>query len=107
MFISVPSPSSASSPPEFKCGPNEVYDENPTACYPEDLTCEMLFRGKEQKCYPGETSGPICKCLPGFVRNGDEDCVPPPQCEFLMIFYISFIKIIVPIFFVDYRLRRS
>lgn len=77
-FILVPPPSPTPSP--LQCGPNEIIDDNPIICNPKDLTCEMLFRGESQECLSEKSSSPICTCIPGFVRNADEECVPPQKC---------------------------
>ncbi|XP_017889424.1 chymotrypsin inhibitor-like [Ceratina calcarata] len=56
------------------CPPNEVFKECGTRCEP---TCKVPKPPVNciQECVMD-----TCQCIPGFVRNSENQCVEPNQC---------------------------
>ncbi|XP_050562712.1 zonadhesin-like isoform X4 [Spodoptera frugiperda] len=68
----------ASDCPEVECTrPNEVWDRNPTSCYPE--RCDE----RERECVDPFPVPPRCVCKKGYHRNDSDVCVPASECPSL------------------------
>ncbi|XP_026480208.1 allergen Api m 6-like [Ctenocephalides felis] len=59
-------------PGSYYCPDNEVF----TGCRPCDSSCDVPNRVCTDVCYPGY----FCKCIDGYVRNYDGQCVPWEYC---------------------------
>ncbi|XP_028178875.1 zonadhesin-like isoform X5 [Ostrinia furnacalis] len=61
--------------PQGPCGLNEVYSSQKIKCPPQ--TCESIYTSYECQLQLPE---PGCNCIDGYLRDGNNNCVPSDQC---------------------------
>lgn len=69
-------PDTTTTPKPDICGPNEVWDDCPPACYGDGCFAFVYVQRCNQTCAP--EPGCVCKC--GYFRNSAGLCVPKSEC---------------------------